>query len=92
MQFVDDLPDTRIAREEPIDWATLKAELVANPGQWGLMVENVSVSQAGQLRDGKNATFRDELSKFEFRMRRPKDKQYAVRRSDLYGRYIGDAV
>ena len=90
MQFFDDLPSGRTVREEAVDWAKVKADLMENPGRWGLMAENISSSTPGQLRAGKNRHFRGpELAHFEFRVRKPKDPKepYGRRRTDLYGRY-----
>jgi len=91
MEFFENLPNERGVRDEPINWTTAKEELVKNPGRWGLMAENVSSSTGTQLRMGLNTLFRGgELDKFEFRMRRPgglKGREYAKRRTDLYGRY-----
>ena len=70
MQFFDDLPSGRTVREEAVDWAKVKADLMENPGRWGLMAENISSSTPGQLRAGKNRNFRGpELAHFEFRVR-----------------------
>ena len=90
MQFFDELPGNRVVRGKAIDWKAVKEDLMANPGQWGLMAENVSSSQPGQLNAGKNQSFRgEELAKFEYRVRRPENPEtpYAPRRTDLYGRY-----
>ena len=90
MQFFDELPVGRSSREQPVDWAAKKAELIANPGQWGLMAENISGSIADQLRNGRNKNFRgDELRHFEFRVRKPENPAapYGNRRTDIYGRY-----
>jgi hypothetical protein len=90
MQFFNKLPNTRMVRDEPVNWAQAKADLMQNPGQWGLMAENISSSTAAQLRSGMNRHFRgEELENFEFRVRKPQDpaKAYGSRRTDLYGRY-----
>lgn len=92
MQFQNELPPAKTVRAEPIDWAQAKADLIANEGQWGKMVENVASSTTQQLRAGKNAAFRgDELAHFEFATRKPKDAvDYKPRRTDLWGRYTKD--
>ena len=90
MKFFEELPVSRSGRRAPIDWAQAKTNLIANPGAWGMIAENVSSSTPGQLRKGKNKHFRgEELEKFEFVVRRPSDPEtgYAPRRSDLYGRF-----
>lgn len=91
MQFFTELPgERRVVREEPVDWAAAKAELIAHPDQWGLMAENVSSSTASQLREGRNKLFReDDLKHFEFRVIKPKDPKtpYSEFRTDLYGKY-----
>lgn len=88
-KVVGDLPGGGPVREERVDWAGAKEALVANPGQWVLMAENVAASIPGQLSTGKNKNFRgDELLHFEFSTRKPKDKSYPNRRTDLYGRYV----
>ena len=92
MQFFSELPERHVVRDEPVDWEQAKADLMANPGKWGLMAENVSNSTPGQLRKGKNRFFRGpELENFEFRVRKPKapETPYGRRRTDLYGRYSG---
>lgn len=90
MEFFDNLPTGRIIRPDPIDWESAKAAMLENPGQWGLIATNVSSSTAQQVRAGRNKRFRgDDLERFEFRTRRPKDLSdgYGPRRTDLYGRY-----
>jgi len=91
MQFFDELPGNYGLRGNNTDWAAAKADLMKNPGQWGLIIENVAASTASQLRTGKNQMFRgDELKQFDFRIRRPtgaKGRGYADRRTDLYGRF-----
>ena len=92
MEFFEELPGGNRIHEEPVDWHAARAELMKNPGSWGLMVENVSSSTASQLRKGQNRNFRGEdLEQFEFRVRRPADAKgrgYVNRRTDLYGRYV----
>lgn len=91
MQFFEELPPSRTGRISPINWIEAKNQLVANPGMWGLMAENISSSTPAQLRAGKNKQFRgDELLNFEFRVRKPDNPEvpYAPRRTDLFGRYI----
>lgn len=95
MQFFDELPAGRAVREEPVDWEQVKADLMQNPGRWGLVAENISSSTPGQLRAGKNKNFRGEdLEQFEFRVRKPANPgvEYGKRRTDLYGRYTGPKV
>jgi len=91
MQFFDELPARRTVRDEPVDWERAKAEVMANPGMWGLMAENIASSTPGQLRAGKNKHFQDdELKHFEFRVSKPENADpdiYTARRTDLYGRY-----
>lgn len=94
MQFFDELPKGRTTRDEPVDWAQAKADLMANPGQWGLIAKNISGTTPGQIRKGKYKDFAaDELEHFEFVTRRPEepDESYTSRRTDLYGRYSVDA-
>lgn len=90
MKFFKELPTRSNVRDQPIDWAGAKAELMANPGEWGLIAENVASSTPQQLQTGKNKHFRgEELEQFEFRVMRPENapESYAKRRTDLYGRY-----
>ena len=88
MKFFDEMPPGRSVRAERVDWAKAKAELMENPGQWGLMAENVASSIPGQLTNGKNKAFRgEELQHFEFRILKPENSDYGPRRTDLYGRY-----
>lgn len=88
MQFVDELPAGRAVRDTPVDWDAAKAELMANPGAWGLMAENIASSIPGQLRAGKNKAFRGaELIHFEFAVRKPANSGYGNRRTDLWGKY-----
>ena len=95
MQFFDELPLGRTIRDEPVGWEEAKAELIKNPGRWGLVAENVSSSVPSQLRSGKNQFFRgEELESFEFRVRKPENPEvpYGNRRTDLYGRYTKPAT
>jgi len=90
MKFMDDLPQSRTYRPEPIDWASAKQELMENEGKWGLVAEDVASSTAQQLRTGRNKAFRgEELKHFEFRVKRPEEPEvpYGPRRTDLWGRY-----
>jgi len=90
MQFVNDLPTAKTLRDTPIDWEGIKAKLIENEGQWGLMVENIAASTPQQLAQGKNKAFRgEELTHFEFAVRKPENptQPYGKRRTDLWGRY-----
>ena len=91
MEFFDILPAGRGRSAGAIDWSKAKADIMENPGLWGLIAENVGSSTAGQLNAGKNKSFQgDELKHFEFSVRRPEKADPAVytdRRTDLYGRY-----
>lgn len=91
MQFFENLPSARTTRAEPVDWSTAKANLIANPGQWGLIAEKISASTPGALKSGRNKAFRgEEIGNFEFRTRRPEGpSDYSLRQTDLYGRFIG---
>lgn len=97
MQFFDDLPSANLAGNRNIDWTGARRELVANPGRWGLLVENIASSAITQLRNGQNVAFRVDLDCFEFSARRPKNPEtpYGPYRTDIYGRYTpkeaGDA-
>jgi len=89
-RFQEELPAPGRLREDPIDWAQAKSDLIAHEGQWGLIAENVASSTPGQLRDGKYRHFQGEvLEHFEFAARKPAlpEVQYAPRRTDLWGRY-----
>lgn len=97
MKFQSELPGGATVREDPIDWAAAKAELIENEGEWGLIAENISSSTPQQLRKGRYKEFpAEELSNFQFAMRKPEDKEiaatYATRRSDLWGRYSSTGV
>lgn len=90
MHFQDELPQAFGAPDKRVDWAAVKAELIANEGQWGLMAENMANTTPSQLRRGNYAAFRgDELAHFEFASRRPEnpDAAYGTRRADIWGRY-----
>lgn len=92
MRFQAELPGGNTVREEKIDWAAAKAELIEHEGLWGLIAENISASTPQQLRKGRYQAFPEhELPFFEFAMRKPADAEvartYAPRRSDLWGRY-----
>lgn len=91
MQFFDDMPAGREARERRVDWESAKAELINNPGRWGLMAENIASSIPDQLRKGRYKDFRgNDLEVFQFRVLKPsgeKGKGYGARRTDLYGRF-----
>lgn len=95
MQFFEALPAGRRRSERTIDWVKAKAEVMENPGSWGLIAENVGSSTAGQLTAGKNKNFQgEELKHFEFSVRRPEKADpaiYTERRTDLYGRYTVEA-
>lgn len=91
-EVTDELPPARTVRPKPIDWASAKKALMDNAGSWVKIVENVSASTLQQLRRGDNKLFRgEELEKFEFATRRPKDKavaaSYKPNFTDLWGRY-----
>lgn len=93
-QVFKELPAGRTIRDTRVDWAAAKAALLANPGDWVLMAENVSGSTPTQLRRGENKNFRgEELSDFEFTTRRPSregvDEPLLPRRTNIYGRYTG---
>lgn len=90
MQFFEELPRTRYTRATPIDWDKAKADLMENPGKWGLIAKNISGSTPGQIRAGRYKAFQgEELNHFEFTTSKPEDPEepYADRRTDLYGRY-----
>lgn len=91
-QVFDELPGGREIREERVDWEKVKADMIANEGQW-VKVENVASSITQQLGSGRNQNFRgDELRHFEFVTRRTPGQEYAPRRTDLYGRYTQKPV
>lgn len=92
MQFFDKLPESSVPRGPLKDWVKIKEDLKANPGQWGLVAENVTSTFPQQLREGRNKNFRgEEGALYEWSTRRPKNSDYAPRRTDLYGRYVGEA-
>ena len=95
MQFFEKLPPVKRVREEPVDWAQAKADLIANEGQWGLIATNISNSTPQQLRTGSYKDFKPEdLDHFEFKVRKPENPEvpYAPRMTDLYGRYSSKAI
>jgi hypothetical protein len=88
MKFSDELPGGDRANRKYVDWDKAKADLIATPGMWGLIAEDVSATVPAQLQKGRYKAFRgDELEHFDFSVRRPKDADYRPRRSDLWGRY-----
>lgn len=94
MQFFEELPAGNSVRNAQVHWAHVKREMLENPGLWGLIAEDVSVSTIGQLRAGKYKNFpAQEVKNFEFRGLRKKDTEGAKsdrRRTDLWGRYQGE--
>lgn len=92
MKFQSDLPPVNTQK---VDWAQQKREMIANPGEWGLVAEKVPGSTITQIRVGKNQHFREDVADFEFANRRPinaKENGYTDRQTDLWGRYVGGDV
>ena len=92
MHFQTEPPAAQNLREERVDWAAVKAELMAHEGEWGLVAENIANSTPQQIRSGRYKEFRGaELDHFEFVTRKPEDKEklveYGPRRTDVWGRY-----
>ena len=93
MHFQTEPPAAQNLREQgQVDWAAVKAELIAHEGEWGLVAENIANSTPQQIRSGRYKEFRgDELDHFEFVTRKPEDKDkaasYGSRRTDVWGRY-----
>lgn len=93
MHFQPEPPAAQNLREQgQVDWAAVKAELMAHEGEWGLVAENIANSTPQQIRSGRYKEFRGaELDHFEFVTRKPEDKakaaEYGPRRTDVWGRY-----